>query len=106
MVSPVVEAAPATVHAVVVYALPQRQWSAAVALAPGSTVAMAIEAAGLIEAFPELLGRALEAGIFNRVCSPGHVVRDGDRIEIYRPLQIDPKQARRLRARRRDARNA
>jgi uncharacterized protein len=38
-------------------------------------------------------------GIFGRVCDPGQLLADGDRVEIYRPLAADPKSARRARAR-------
>lgn len=53
---------------------------------------------GLLEAMPELRLQALEVGIFHRRCALDTPVRDGNRVEIYRPLQIDPKEARRLRA--------
>lgn len=63
------------------------------------TVALAIRRSGLLTEFPEIdLGTA-RVGIFSRQVKLDTLVKDGDRIEIYRPLIIDPKQARRLRAR-------
>ena len=83
----------------VIFALPDRQWCQSVDLEPGATVRHAIEVSGLCELVPELQGQAIEAGIFHRRCSQDALLRDGDRVEIYRPLLIDPKDARRLRAR-------
>jgi hypothetical protein len=64
----------------------------------GVTVAEAIRASGIGDRFPEAARAAHGVGIFNRLCDPGTPVRDGDRIEIYRPLVADPKTARRRRA--------
>ena len=59
----------------------------------------AIRASGLLERHPELgLGEPL-IGIWGRACAPEAVLADGDRVEIYRPLTMDPNEARRLRAR-------
>ena len=65
----------------------------------------AIRASGLFERHPELsLGEPL-IGIWGRACSPETILRDGDRVEVYRPLTMDPNEARRLRAKNiRDAR--
>jgi putative ubiquitin-RnfH superfamily antitoxin RatB of RatAB toxin-antitoxin module len=67
-------------------------------LGPGATILDAIRAAGLITA-EDGDGERLDVGIFNRVRRMDDPVSAGDRIEIYRPLLIDPKAARRLRAR-------
>ena len=57
-------------------------------------------------AFPELdLGQAV-VGVWGRKAPPGQVLRDRDRIEIYRPLQVDPKVARRERFRKQGARSS
>jgi len=69
-------------------------------LQPGATVATALAACGLQQARPELdLGRAA-VGIHGRKVGRDRALRDGDRVEVYRPLRIDPMQARRLRAER------
>ena len=64
-----------------------------------ATALDAIRASGLFERHPELgLGEPL-IGIWGRACAPGTVLADGDRVEVYRPLTMDPNEARRLRAR-------
>jgi len=63
-----------------------------------ATALDAIRASGLFERHPELaLGEPL-IGIWGRACAPEAVLADGDRVEIYRPLTMDPNEARRLRA--------
>jgi putative ubiquitin-RnfH superfamily antitoxin RatB of RatAB toxin-antitoxin module len=61
------------------------------------TVLAAIEASGLLAEFPEIATRALVAGIHGQVVDPHREVRAGERVEIYRPLQADPREARRQR---------
>lgn len=67
-------------------------------IATGATVRQAIVASGLparvqIGALDEL-----DVGVWNHRCSLDTVLREGDRIEVYRPLRVDPKEARRIRA--------
>ena len=81
----------------VVYALPQQQAVVELTLPAGATLEQAVAASGLRERFAELRGVPLDAGIYNRPCAADTPLRDGDRVEIYRPLQIDPKEARRQR---------
>jgi len=74
-------------------------------LPAGSTLRDAIESSGL--AARDAPAEPFAVGVWGRRCAPGDAVHDGDRIEIYRPLQADPKEARRLRQRRqREARAA
>lgn len=75
-----------------------RRWP--LRLPAGSTVAQAVAASGLLAEFPELAGTVLSLGVFGKlVAEPEQqVLRAGDRVEVYRPLLIDPKEARRLRA--------
>ena len=68
-----------------------------VTLTPGSTVRDAIAAARLRERRPELKD-PLDTGIWGRRCSLDHQLTQGDRVEIYRPLTIDPMEGRRVRA--------
>jgi uncharacterized protein len=82
----------------VVYAEPSRRWLRQVTLPAGSTVARAIEASGLVSEVPGLLVDPARLGIFSRKVTPEHVLGEGDRVEIYRPLTLDPKEARRRRA--------
>ena len=85
----------AEVFVEVVFALPRRQVLLGVNLEEGSTVADAVEASGLAAQFPEEQLDALPTGIWGRPADRDCVVRDGDRVEIYRPLEIDPREARR-----------
>lgn len=62
----------------------------------GATVADAVQASGLLQRHA-LNAATLETGIWSRLCAPDTVLRMSDRVEIYRPLQVDPKEARRLR---------
>ena len=63
----------------------------------GSTVARAVRESGVLERFPEIDLRRAKLGIFGRRVGLQHVLREGDRIEIYRELVADPKSARRNR---------
>lgn len=67
-------------------------------LAPGATLADALRASGLPQRHA-LAADVLRAGIWGRVRDAGTRLRDGDRVELYRPLQVDPKEARRQRYR-------
>lgn len=80
----------------VVYALPERQLLRRVTLKHGSSVGDALAASGLLEEFPEIVSAPL--GIYGASVQPGAVLRDRDRVEIYRPLRVDPKEIRRRRA--------
>ena len=82
----------------VVYALAHAQMVVRVAVAPCSTVAHAVERSGLLWTFPPEARPSY--GIFGRRVAPAHTLTDGDRIEIYRPLQADPRASRRARAKR------
>ncbi|RUQ98699.1 RnfH family protein [Legionella septentrionalis] len=64
----------------------------------GTTAKEAIHRTGLQEKYPEVA--SLPIGIFSKPISPDTVLKTGDRIEIYRPLLVDPKEKRRQRARR------
>ncbi len=84
----------------VVYALPERQYLRRVRLAPGSTLEQAIQASGILAIRHDIdLGKN-KVGIFSRPAKLSDGVNDGDRVEIYRPLLIDPKELRRQRAER------
>ncbi len=82
----------------VAYANPEQQEIVALELPEGVTVEQAIQASGLLERFPEIAATDLNVGIFGRVCKLEQPLRQADRVEIYRPLLHDPKEARRQRA--------
>ena len=79
----------------VIYALPERQTELLVELPQGATVADAIARAALIDRFPELGQQTIECAIFSRPVAVTSVLNDGDRVEILRPLRVDPKENRR-----------
>jgi putative ubiquitin-RnfH superfamily antitoxin RatB of RatAB toxin-antitoxin module len=82
----------------VVYAQPGAQQVIEVDVDAGATVRQAIVASGLLAQAPELAQDELDVGVWNHRCSLDAVLRQGDRIEVYRPLRVDPKEARRIRA--------
>jgi putative ubiquitin-RnfH superfamily antitoxin RatB of RatAB toxin-antitoxin module len=91
-------AATETLRIEVVYARPDRAIRVRLELPAGSTARDAFEASGLRGRVPELLDTEPDLGVFAHPVQLGHRLRDGDRLEVYRPLQIDPKDARRQRA--------
>ncbi|MDO8908739.1 MAG: RnfH family protein [Pseudohongiella sp.] len=89
----------------VVYALPDQQYLCELSVQDGCTAAQALDKSGLKSQFPDVDFASLDMGIFSRPLdgrvSPGpdaYIMRDGDRLELYRPLLIDPKRARLQRA--------
>lgn len=94
---------PAMLEVEVAFALPERQRIIPLAVPEGTTARQAVAMAGLEEAFPELpptTFREADLGIFGRrLRDPDAMrLRAGDRVEVYRPLQLDPKAARSARA--------
>lgn len=83
----------------VAYATPERQALIRIEAVPGCTVRQAIERSGILAQFPEISLERSRVGVFGRPRELDDPVEAGDRVEIYRPLTADPKQARRLRAR-------
>jgi putative ubiquitin-RnfH superfamily antitoxin RatB of RatAB toxin-antitoxin module len=86
----------------VAFATPGQQWLWQVQLPDGATVADALAQARAQSADTEVPWDA-DVGIFGELCERSAVPRDGDRIELYRPLKLDPKESRRERARARKA---
>jgi putative ubiquitin-RnfH superfamily antitoxin RatB of RatAB toxin-antitoxin module len=82
----------------VIYALAARQEIARLKLAEGATVQQAIEASGLLQKFPEIDLTKNKLGIYAKLAKADTVLRDRDRVEIYRPLIADPKEVRKQRA--------
>ncbi len=79
----------------VVFALPDVQVLVTVTMEAGASVADAIRQSGIPERFPGQRLDALQTGIWGRPVERSCRVRDGDRVELYRPLQLDPREARR-----------
>ena len=82
----------------VVYATPTRQEIIEVSVRPGATVEQVIGASGMLAKFPEIDLTRQRVGMFGMIAHLQDAVHDGDRVEIYRPLVADPKEARRARA--------
>ena len=86
------------IHIEVVYALPDEQALIALDVPEGTTARQAVERSGLAQRYPEIDPARVKLGIFGRVAPGDRALRDGDRVEIYRSLRVDPKDARRARA--------
>ena len=84
----------------VAYALPHKQKIIEVNVPVGTSILAAAELSGITSEFPELDLSAAKFGIFGKASAnpAAEELREGDRVEIYRPLLIDPKQARLNRA--------
>lgn len=91
-------AAKAEIAVEVVYALPAEQRVVRLQLEPGATVKQAIALSGLLKRYPEIDATSLRAGVYGRLAALDYRLAAGDRVEIYRPLTVDPKDARRRRA--------
>ncbi len=87
----------------VVYALPDMQVLKKLDVPQGSNLMQAIELSGIIEQFSEIDPKQGKFGIFGKLATPTTLLQPHDRVEIYRSLIIDPKDARRLRARTRQS---
>lgn len=85
----------------VVYANEQSQKVISLEVDEGTTIEMLIRRSGMLAYFPEIDLTRQSVGVFSRQRALTDIVHAGDRVEIYRPLQIDPKEARRARAKKR-----
>jgi len=79
----------------IVFASPERQLLKSVVVAAGGTVAEAVAKSGLREDFPDFEIDSLATGIWGREVKRTQAVKEGDRIELYRSLELDPREARR-----------
>lgn len=94
-----------TIAVEVVYALPDRQKIIPLLVEPGTTAYQAVLKSGIAQFFPELDLESAPLGIFGQTLgtkglapAKQYALQEGDRVEIYRPLKADPKEARRRRA--------
>ena len=78
---------------------PEQVDQVALTLAAGATVGDALHASGLLDRHPDIDLSTQAVGVWGKLRSLDDDLRDGDRVEIYRPLKVDPKEARRLRYR-------
>jgi putative ubiquitin-RnfH superfamily antitoxin RatB of RatAB toxin-antitoxin module len=82
----------------VAYVSKDRQFYKALLVPAGTRLLESLSLSGLLTVCPELDSAAIVAGIYGKKADNDQVLREGDRVEVYRPLEIDPKQARRERA--------
>lgn len=85
------------IHVEVAYATPAKQALVTVKVLPNATIEEAILASGLLDQFPEIDLSTAKVGVFSRLATLQTRLLAGDRVEIYRPLQVDPKLARKQR---------
>lgn len=79
----------------VAYAQPERQLILKLEVPPGTTAVEAVRLSGIEEQFPEIDVRNNRLGVFGKLCKADRPLNPGDRVEIYRPLLVDPRAARR-----------
>ena len=83
----------------VAYALPKKQQIVKLDVPPGTTALEAVTLSKLDEVFDELvIGPDLKIGVWGKVTTADRVLAAGERVEIYRPLLVDPKEVRKARA--------
>lgn len=82
----------------IVYANSQQQTILTVVIDEGSTIEKVIDCSGILDIFPDIDLSQQKVGIFSQQKKLTDLVEDGDRVEIYRALIIDPKEARKRRA--------
>lgn len=82
----------------VVYANPEAQQLISLEVPEHCTVLQAIQFSGILKQFPEINLSQNKVGIFGKIVELNALVSEGDRVEIYHPLLIDPKEARKSRA--------
>lgn len=87
-----------TIQVEVAYALPERQAIIPLQVLPGTTALQAAQRSGIVERFAGLDLENARLGVFGKVVAADQVLQEGDRVEIYRPLKADPKEARKARA--------
>jgi uncharacterized protein len=82
----------------IIYALPEEQILLSQIVQSGVSVEQAIIESGILNRYPEIDLSVNKVGIFSKATQLNEILREGDRIEIYRPLIADPKEARKKKA--------
>jgi len=85
-------------HVTVCYAQSQRVWMRDLIVPAGASAAQAVAASGFCAAFPDVDPMQYGLAVYGQAVAPEHVLCEGDRVEILRPLVFDPKESRRRRA--------
>lgn len=86
-----------TITVELIYIKPGSQINLMLDIEQGSTIIQAINNSGLLQRFPEIDLSVNKVGVFSKIKPLDHVLSSGDRVEVYRPLLVDPKEARRRR---------
>ena len=94
--------APAFIHIQICYARPDKQFLLEQTVVEGTTIQQAIQSSGIVQQAPEIDVSVWRVGIYGKLKTLDTVLREHDRVEIYRPLIADPKDSRRKRAESRD----
>jgi len=81
-----------------IYALPEEQNLLVLKINEGATVKDVVLVSGILEKHPELDIEKMKVGLFGKLTKMSQIIRDKDRVEIYRPLIADPKEVRKRRA--------
>ena len=82
----------------VAYALPNKQSLVSLEVEEGTTIKEAIEASGVLDTYDQIDLTRDKVGIFSKFATLDTILREKDRVEIYRPLIADPKKVRKERA--------
>lgn len=90
----------------VCYAKPEGQWLRELHVSPGCTIRAAIDQSGIVRDEPEIDLTVFRVGVHGKLKTLDTLLREHDRIEIYRPLVADPKESRRRRAAGKDEKKA
>ncbi len=88
----------AMINVEVAYALPDKQAILSLSVSEGTTALEAAQQSGIAQRFADIDLDNAKLGIFGKAVSASQVLREGDRVEIYRPLIADPKEVRKARA--------
>lgn len=83
----------------VAFASPKKQVEIPLTVEENCTIALAIQRSGILAQFPEIQLARIVVGLNGKLATLYTSLQENDRIEIYRPLKMDPKQARHLRVR-------
>jgi len=87
-----------SINVSVVYATKDKQWIKELVLQRGASISDAIENSGFLDQIDDLTEKLideLDIGVFSQKAKLDDLLKEGDRVEIYRPLRLDPKDVRR-----------
>lgn len=92
-----------TIRIEVAYAMPEHQKIISFQIDSSTSIRDAVKFSQIHQYFPKIDVESCDLGVFSKPVNADYKLMDGDRIEIYRPLKIDPKEIRRLRAKQQNA---